>query len=331
MRITVYELTEAQKTIIILLQRTLTLLPILLFHHRATPAYPPILIATLVQAWIFSCAPSLYSIYSCSKIVHFPRNQKTLLSSKTQASFVFSGRMPASCVELKNKENKKEARAMTDQLQLTADVCQLHNMVHTALRDALTALLTLDTTLAQEVREKEKEIDRTSIRLDEACIAWLNEHPSPSEVSRAVASVKIIAELERLGDYANNIAKMVRRRFCCYDMAPFENVLALIRLMMEHALSMLQDIMQAYGQADAELLLVSALHEKDNIVDQLCRDIYKEIIMAAMVHPWTLEAAIDLQIVVRFIERVADRTTNIAEWLHYAACGQRFQKEASGS
>ena len=50
---------------------------------------------------------------------------------------------------------------MTDQLQLTADVCQLHNMVHTALRDALTALLTLDTTLAQEVREKEKEIDRT--------------------------------------------------------------------------------------------------------------------------------------------------------------------------
>ena len=126
---------------------------------------------------------------------------------------------------------------MTDQLQLTADVCQLHNMVHTALRDALTALLTLDTTLAQEVREKEKEIDRTSIRLDEACIAWLNEHPSSSEVSRAVASVKIVAELERLGDYANNIAKMVRRRFCCYDMAPFENVLALIRLMMEHALS----------------------------------------------------------------------------------------------
>ena len=50
MRITVYELTEAQKTIIILLQRTLTLLPILLFHHRATPAYPPILIATLVQS-----------------------------------------------------------------------------------------------------------------------------------------------------------------------------------------------------------------------------------------------------------------------------------------
>ena len=82
---------------------------------------------------------------------------------------------------------------MTDQLQLTADVCQLHNMVHTALRDALTALLTLDTTLAQEVREKEKEIDRTSIRLDEACIAWLNEHPSSSEVSRAVASVKIVA------------------------------------------------------------------------------------------------------------------------------------------
>ena len=83
---------------------------------------------------------------------------------------------------------------MTDQLRLTADVCQLHNMVHTALRDALTALLTLDTALAQEVREKEKEIDRTSIRLDEACIAWLNEHPSPPEVSRAVASVKIIAD-----------------------------------------------------------------------------------------------------------------------------------------
>ena len=90
---------------------------------------------------------------------------------------------------------------MTDQLRLTEDVCQLHNMVHTALRDALTALLTLDTTLAQEVREAEKEIDRCSIRLDEACIAWLNEHPSPAEVSRAVASVKIVAELERLGDY----------------------------------------------------------------------------------------------------------------------------------
>ena len=219
---------------------------------------------------------------------------------------------------------------MTEQLRLTEDVCQLHTMVHAALRDALSALLTLDTALAEEVREQEKEIDRRSIRLDEACIAWLNEHPSPADVSRAVASVKIVAELERLGDYANNIAKMVRRRFCCYDMTPFEKVLELIRLMMEHALAMLQDIMKAYGQVDAEVRLVSALHEKDNVVDQLCRDIYKEIIMAAMVHPWTLEAAIDLQIVVRFIERVADRTTNIAEWLHYAACGQRFQKEATG-
>ncbi len=220
---------------------------------------------------------------------------------------------------------------MTDQLQLTADVCQLHNMVHTALRDALTALLTLDIALAQEVREAEKEIDKRSIQLDEACIAWLNEHPSTSELSRAVASVKIIAELERLGDYANNIAKMVRRRFCCYDMTPFEKVLTLIRSMMEHALSMLEDVMKAYGQTEAELSLVVSLHEKDDTVDQLCRDIYKEIIMAAMVQPWTLETAIDLQIVVRFIERVADRTTNIAEWLHYAACGQRFQKEVSDS
>lgn len=218
---------------------------------------------------------------------------------------------------------------MTNAARLTADVCQLHGLVHTALHGALTALLELDCPLAEEVRRKEEEIDRRSVELDEACIAWLCANPAPPEVAWAVASAKIIAELERLGDYANNIAKMVLRRFSCYDLTPFAGIFPRIRTMMDHALAMLRDVMNAYAQTEACLLSVASLHERDNVVDQLCRDIYKEIIMAALVHPWALEAAVDLQIVVRFIERAADRTTNIAEWMHYAICGRRFQKEAT--
>ena len=137
-----------------------------------------------------------------------------------------------------------------------------------------------------------------------------------------VSTIKIATEIERIADYANNIAKMVQRKFSQEDMTPIESMKPSVDIMAREAVSMLSEALQCYAANDSELALL--VPKRDALVNRLNKDLFRNIIAMATVKKYTNELAMDFNTAVRYLERVADRSGNIAEYVYYAATGFRF-------
>jgi phosphate transport system protein len=137
-----------------------------------------------------------------------------------------------------------------------------------------------------------------------------------------VSTLKIATEIERIADYANNIAKMVQRKFSSEDMSPTESLKPSVDIMSREAISMLTEALAAYEKNDADLAML--VPKRDALVNRLNKDLFRNILAMATVKKYANELAMDFHTAVRYIERVADRSGNIAEYVYYAVTGYRF-------
>jgi len=209
--------------------------------------------------------------------------------------------------------------------QIRENLKQMGEKTVTALEEALSALVGLNAEAAANTRRLEKEIDAMYKQIDDQCVACIaTQQPMASDLRFLVATMKIASEVERIGDYANNIAKMVQRKFTKCDMAPLESLHEKVSLMMREGMGMLGDAIRAYSANDGALALT--VLERDVMVNKINRDLYRGILAAATVNPWLQETALDFHTAVRYIERVADRATNVAEWVSYIVTGYRVNE-----
>lgn len=176
------------------------------------------------------------------------------------------------------------------------------------LAKALQALFERNPTLAAEVREDDLEIDRLDVAVDEAVLRSLAlQAPVADDLRRLLAAYDIATDLERVGDIARNIAKSAARmaeRPPVPLPGPFE-VLA------SQCQGMLRDALDAFVQRDAEraVRLLAQDEEVDDEQDQVIRGALAQI----HEHPDQFSQEIDLILVAKNLERVADHATNIAE------------------
>jgi len=188
------------------------------------------------------------------------------------------------------------------------------------------SLLDSDSLLAERVRETEKQIDAMCQVINEYCLDTISTGAfSRQQINFTVNSLKIALELERIGDYANQIAKMVQRKLSQQDIKKFRVCDSDIATMKDQSLSMLTLALKAYAEADSKA--VKAIRDSDCQVDKKNKDLFRNMICLVSVNPWLQEAAMDYHTVVRYIERVADRATNIAELTYYILRGEPIKKK----
>lgn len=197
---------------------------------------------------------------------------------------------------------------------LKDDLLRMGSMVEQALIHALKALETWDTTIAAQVISDDRQIDQVWRSLEERIITLLaTQQPIVARDLRLCMVVSAIAgELERIGDYANAIAKRVRlatRRPAL--LLPPPQIQEMARL----TIQMVNTSLQAFLRQDAQL--AHSLTTSDERVDELEDLLRTEIIAAAKADPARLEAAIDMLDIIRALERAADRATNISERVIY--------------
>jgi phosphate transport system protein len=179
---------------------------------------------------------------------------------------------------------------------------------------AVEALRARDSRLAAEVLEDDRAIDRLEIDIEERCVALLAlQQPLASDLRFITAALKISNDLERVGDHAVNIAGSVIR---LAGEAPLKPLVDIPR-MAELARGMLRESLDAFVRRDGETARQLVL--RDDEVDALNRQVFRELVSYMIEDPRSITRAMELILVARNLERVADLTTNVAEEVVFIA------------
>lgn len=176
---------------------------------------------------------------------------------------------------------------------------------------------------ALKARALEKQVDELYREVDDRCIVCIaTQQPMAGDLRFLVSTLKIATEIERIADYANNIAKMVQKKFSQDDMSPVASMRAAVETMAKEAAAMLQEALASYEANDSNR--AAEVPKRDAMVNRLNRDLFRNILAMVTMKQYANELAMDFHTVIRYIERVADRSGNIAEYVYYAATGFRF-------
>jgi len=200
---------------------------------------------------------------------------------------------------------------------LQAQALILASMADKAIDCAIQALKERDLDLAQRVIDEDDLLDRRQLEIEERAITLIaTQQPMASDLRAIVVILNVIVELERIGDYAEGIAKLAIR----LGVQPPLKQLIDIPRMADQARSMLRRSMDAYLERDAEA--ARAIAAEDDEIDRLNEQVYRELLTYMIEDPRSITRATYLIWVAHNLERIADRTTNICERVIYLVTGQ---------
>ncbi len=209
-------------------------------------------------------------------------------------------------------------RNFTAELQhLQSEILALGSMVDKAIGRSVDALKRLDHTEARRIIQTDKEINARRFAIEEQAVQLIaTQQPMASDLRCIVAALNIIVDLERMGDYAEGIARIV----LMHQDVPLLKPLVDIPLMAEKAQDMLRRSLDAYIRRDADL--ARAIADEDDEVDRLYEQVYRELINLMVQDPSNFDRATWLMWVSHNLERCADRVTNICERVVFEVTGR---------
>jgi phosphate transport system protein len=215
-------------------------------------------------------------------------------------------------------EAASHSRAYFDrQLQrVREDILLLGSMAEKSVERSVEALRRRDPELAQEVIDDDRLIDDRTYEVEEQILLLIaTQQPMASDLRGLAAALFIITELERMGDYAEGIAKIA---LSSADQPPLKPLIDIPR-MAEIASSMLHRALQAFIEQDLEEC--RAIWHEDDKVDNLYTQVYRELLTFMLEDPSTIERATQLLWAAHNLERIADRVTNVCERTAFVITG----------
>ena len=198
---------------------------------------------------------------------------------------------------------------------LNNELIEMGALIERAIDDASRALLEKDPALARQaigqgarVDEKEKQIERRCLRL------LLQQQPVAADLRMISTALKMITDMERIGDQASDISEMVMS----VELDPAAHAIH-IGDMARATIGMVTDSIDAYVRRD--LALVRRVIEADDVVDNLFLTVKSELLAGLKINPAEGEAPLDLLMIAKYYERIGDHATNIAEWVEFSITG----------
>jgi len=192
------------------------------------------------------------------------------------------------------------------------------SIVEKMLHKTLDSIKTRDLDLAQEVIETDKLVDEYNWDIENQCLKILSLHQPVAKELRIVAStMKIIKDLERIGDYSVDIAKFASSLLKYSFDIPLSDIISLATLVER----MVKDVIRAYSEPDLEQL--ENISSYYNFVFLKYQEISNELLEEIYKNPILTQQIIQLIMISRYLERIADHTTNIIELIYYIETGER--------
>jgi phosphate transport system protein len=201
--------------------------------------------------------------------------------------------------------------------ELLEDLLEMGQMVADSIDRAIQALAKQNEDLARQVIDFDDEINAVQREIDEKCLVLIaTQQPMASDLRAILAVSNIAAELERIGDYTEGIARLAIK----LAGKPLLKPLIDIPRMAAESRRMLLSSLEAFARQDVET--ATQIGKEDDIVDALYDQVYRELLVFMMEEPRTITQATYLLWVAHNLERIADRTTNIAERVIFMDSGK---------
>jgi phosphate transport system protein len=201
---------------------------------------------------------------------------------------------------------KKHYREELGSLRET--VLRMGGLVEQMTHRAIQALVERKIEMLAEVTAMEAQVNQLHIDIDEICLEMIAlRQPTAADLRFITAAMKINTDMERIGDQAINITEQAETLLVVPPVKPLID----IPRMAEIAKEMLRDALDAFINGNAELAYSTI--QKDDIVDQLKDQVFRELLTYMMADPATISRALSLILVSRHVERIADHATNICE------------------
>ena len=206
---------------------------------------------------------------------------------------------------------------------IQALLAKMGGLVEEAITDAAKALEDRDEELAETVRRGDRQVDRLEERINEECARVIAiRAPVGRDLRTVLTVIKIAGNLERIGDYAKNLAK---RTTVLSQMRPVGDSTAALRRMSRQVREMLKDALDAYIQRDAGIARDVRLRDRD--VDQMYNALFRQFITYMMEDPREITACMHLHFIAKNVERMGDHATSIADETIYLVTGVRPEDE----
>ncbi len=200
--------------------------------------------------------------------------------------------------------------------QLNNELIEMGSMIEHAIQSAVTALIKEDMEQAKAAIEYDQEVDRQERDIEALCMKLLlQQQPVARDLRLISAALKMITDMERIGDQAADISEitlMLSKDAYAYDLSLLSQMAMETILMVTHSV-------EAFVQKDLELAKSVIAH--DDVVDGLFDDIKGMLIEAIQQEGSNGEQAADFLMVAKYLERIGDHATNIAEWVIYSITG----------
>ena len=208
----------------------------------------------------------------------------------------------------------------TAQLEtLNTNMIQMGALCEDAISAAIQSLLEDDRTIAKKVADTELEIDQMERDIERQCMRLLlMQQPVATELRVVSSALRMIADLERIGDQAFDIADITKS-------GSFQGFSGKVHIkeMAKAAIHMVTDSVDSYVKQDVQL--AKRVTEEDDVVDELFLKVRRELAELIHTDQNASEQALDLLMIAKYLERIGDHAVNVSEWVIYSVTGKHMQ------
>lgn len=199
---------------------------------------------------------------------------------------------------------------------LNSDMIAMGALCENAISEAMKSLFTADKTAAQRTIQEDREIDRKEKDIEALCLRLLLQQQPVARDLRVISSaLKMITDMERIGDQAADIAELIRHM----HLTPVSRQNKHLSKMADATKKMVTESIDAFVKKDAAL--ATKVLADDDLVDSLFLKLRHDIIEMIAADPGCGEEAVDVLMIAKYLERIGDHATNIAEWVLFSITG----------
>jgi phosphate transport system protein len=217
-------------------------------------------------------------------------------------------------------------KAFDDDLaELRGLVAEMGGRAEAAIADSMQALVHRDLDAAARIVDEDKRIDAIEVDIERQALRLIAlRAPMADDLREVLAALKISGVIERMGDYAKNIAKRVPVLDGIRGIEPLSILPAMARAVSE----MVRATLDAYAARDADAAV--SVCESDRMVDDFYNSLFRALLTHMMENPHTITTATHLLFIAKNLERIGDHATNIAEMVYFAATGHQMAERPKG-
>lgn len=208
--------------------------------------------------------------------------------------------------------------------ELNTELIRMGSLIEAAIANAVKALIDQDRQQAKKAIQEDLEVDQKEQEIEDLCIKLLlQQQPVARDLRLISAALKMITDMERIGDQAADISEIA----ICLAEAPYVTKLVKIPRMAEETIKMVTASIDAFVKKD--LVMAQSVVDSDDIVDDLFLKVKDDLIKLIHDNADNGSQALDLLMVAKYLERIGDHAVNIAEWVIFSITG--IHKDADGN